>query len=142
MVGAGPNRLRGDVAAVEDDRATIRSELSADEVHKGGFSRAVRSDQAEDVAGVDPKFETPKHLQAAERFGNPPEFENRHPRYPVRSEPEPSSPCGRSTITRTSRLPKATIRYGPTTRNDSRKTTSTAVPTTGPRADPMPPICV
>src|SRR5207244_922247 len=78
-----------------------------DQVEERRLARAVRADDAHDLALVDVQVEVADHPQPAEGLVQRPEFEQRHQTISTRGLPR--SPCGLAAMT--------TIRAAPRSRN-------------------------
>ena len=101
--GAGDamRRPAGDVDAIDPHRAGIGPFDAHDELHDRRFARAVRPDEAEDLARGDIEADVLDRDQPAERLGQAAHLEARgaaHSRSPVLSA-WPSSPSGKNRIT-------------------------------------------
>src|SRR5579859_1688077 len=68
--GALVHRLRGDVLAVEVDRAIVRRDQAGDHVEAGGLAGAVGAEQAHDLAPRQPQGDALHHRPAAERLAD------------------------------------------------------------------------
>src|SRR4029078_620317 len=98
-----------DVLAGEADRPLVRRVHARDEVEDRRLARAVRPDQADDLALLDGEIEALDHAETAERFRDAVELEER--RHQTRSTRRvPSSPCGREIIITMRRTPRSSCR--------------------------------
>src|SRR5262245_18077637 len=91
--------MAGDVVPVEDEGAAVGREEAADQVHQRGLPRAVRSDQAEELALADRQRDVVDGSVAAERLRDVPDLQEAHerdlPRKRAISWPAvPTSPVG------------------------------------------------
>src|SRR3989475_11010573 len=103
----------GQVAPVEQERAGVWRVKPRQHVEERGLARAVRADQAENLAAADGKRDLGKRLQAAKVFGDAVGLQKRHAACPVSSRfltAEGSRPAGRNNITSTSARPKISMR--------------------------------
>ena len=102
-------RQRGDVFAVEDDRALRRRQHARDQVEQRRLAGAVRADQADDFAAPDRDRDVAVGNQAAEALPDTAGFEEWRRRHRAASlrlgENRPTSPCGRASEIAMIRLP-------------------------------------
>ena len=93
-------RQRGDVLAVEDDRALGRRQHAGDQVEQRRLAGAVRADQADDFAAPDRDRDVAVGDQAAEALPDAAGFEQWRvvigPPPCAWRENRPTSPCGRA----------------------------------------------
>ncbi len=68
--GALVHGLGGDVLAIQQDAAGVGGDQAGDHVEAGGLARAVRAEQADSLAAVQPQADALHHRPAAERLGD------------------------------------------------------------------------
>src|SRR6185369_16510252 len=84
--------------AVEADVARIRPVHAGDEIEERRLPRAVRPDDAHDLALVDMDVELLDALQAAKALRDSVQLEERGSHQTISTREVPSSPCGRAFI--------------------------------------------
>ncbi len=122
----------GDGLALEQDDAAIRPELPADHVEDGGFAGAVGADQRDHLAALHGKADLARRDDAAEGFAQPLHRQQAHARSSRHCRIVPTRPRGKTSTMPMIARPRPSRHRDVRGMSWSRRTCSTAEPTSGP----------